>query len=126
MKRYRCKKELVLDYYDDDGCCDSAKQLVVRVGEIYEYDENCQDLLIANEPAVHLYLVHDTLCAWVEIYPTHCPNILRKFQKRADGVLHSRKGAMGMMKSRRYSRSRNSRVLRNVFWAFWWLVKLAR
>ena len=69
MKRYRCKKELVLNCYDDDGYSNDSEQFVVSVGDIYEYDEDCQDLLMANEPAVHLYLVHDILCSWIEIYP---------------------------------------------------------
>ena len=58
-----------MDYYDDDGCSDSIEQFVVSVGDIYKYEEECQDLLLANEPAVHLSLVHDILCSWIEIYP---------------------------------------------------------
>ena len=70
MKRYRCKKELVLDRYDGDGFYDDSEPCVINVGDIYEYDEDCQErLFIANKPAVHLLLVHDRIHNWIEIYP---------------------------------------------------------
>lgn len=68
MKRYRCKKELQLDTYDEDDF------LIIKVGDTYEYSEDCQDLFIANKPAVHLTLVHPNTSQWIEIYPETLEN----------------------------------------------------
>ena len=70
MKKYRCKKDLILDYYDADGFSDDSKQIEINVGDIYEYNEDCQDtLIVACKPAIHLYLVNDNIHQWIEIYP---------------------------------------------------------
>ncbi len=69
MKRYRCIKSLVVDNYDEDGYPDE-KSFEVKVGDIYECDEGCQDLLmIADKPAIHLSRVHEHIYEWVELYP---------------------------------------------------------
>ncbi len=36
MKRYKCKKPLILDKYDDDGFWIENEQAIVEVGEVYE------------------------------------------------------------------------------------------
>ncbi len=70
MKRYKCKKALVLDCCDDDGFLIENKQHVVMVGDIYEYDEENQEPLItAAKPAVHLERRRKKSYDYIEIYP---------------------------------------------------------
>lgn len=72
MKRFRCKKELILDFYDDYGFYIDDKWITVNVGDIYECDEDCQEpLMVAADGAIHLERVHnnDNIGQWIEIYP---------------------------------------------------------
>lgn len=59
-----------MDYYDADGFYIENKQVVINVGDIYEYDEDRQEpLMVAANDAIHLDRVHDNICQWIEIYP---------------------------------------------------------
>ena len=69
MKTYRCKKQLMLDKYDDDGYLIEDEQCIIEVGEIYETCEDYDRLYIANSPAIHLVKVHKHIMHWIEIYP---------------------------------------------------------
>lgn len=69
MKKYRCIKPIALDFYDEDGGY-AERQLLVNIGDIYEYDEKSPDPLeIACEPAVHLHSARSGERDWIEIYP---------------------------------------------------------
>lgn len=68
MKTYRCKKQLMLDKYDDDGFLIENEVAFVEVGEIFETCED-YDLYIACKPAIHLELVHENIRTWIEISP---------------------------------------------------------
>ena len=66
MVRYKCVKPLHLDLYDDNGCwVEEEGGLTIEVGEVFELDEDCDRLLIANSPAVRLQNTR----RWIEIYP---------------------------------------------------------
>lgn len=68
MKRYKCKKQLILDLCDADGFYVDGEYRFVEVGEVYEtYDD--YRLEISDKPAVHLERVHENICGWIEVYP---------------------------------------------------------
>ena len=84
MKRYRCKKEIVLDCGDKD--CSESEKVVVRVGDIYEYDEDFHEPSFADKPAVRLCRVHDTPCAWIEIYHETLSEHFEEIPRKGDIV----------------------------------------
>lgn len=70
MKKYKCKKPLILDKYDDDGFLIENEQAIVEIGEVFETCEEYEErLLVICKPAIHLEKVHENICSWIEIYP---------------------------------------------------------
>lgn len=63
--KYKCIKPLLLDRYDENGFLEEDNAMQIEVGEIFEADEDCDYLLIADKPALRL----ENARRWIEIYP---------------------------------------------------------
>ena len=83
MKRYKCRKELILDYCDAEGLYVEGEQIEINVGDIYEYDEDFQKpLIISAKTGILLDLTHDITNRWIEIYPE---TLVEYFEEMTEG-----------------------------------------
>lgn len=65
MAKYRCTKELVLDYYEEDGC-NTDETMTIEVGEVFEEYNLYPYNIVGGSECIHL---ENNDGRWLEILP---------------------------------------------------------